>query len=126
MKSLYAKMGTWSPYVLSVLRIVAALVYLQHGLSKVFDFPVPGPSLQGVLILAAFLETVGSLFLLAGAYTRIVAFILSARWPSPISWRTPQSRSFRRSTAETWRFSIASCFSISFSPAPARGAWITR
>jgi putative oxidoreductase len=77
MKSLYAKMGTWSPYVLSVLRIVGALLYLQHGLSKVFDFPVPGPSLQGVLILAAFLETVGSLFLLAGAYTRIVAFILS-------------------------------------------------
>jgi putative oxidoreductase len=77
MKSLYAKMGMWSPYILSVLRIVAALLFLQHGLSKVFGFPVPGPSLQGVLVVAVFLETVGSLFLLAGAYTRIVALILS-------------------------------------------------
>jgi putative oxidoreductase len=50
---------------------------LQHGLSKVFGFPVPGPSLSGLLIVAAFLETLGSLLLLVGAYTRIVAFILS-------------------------------------------------
>ena len=77
MNALYARMETWSPYVLSILRIVAALLYLQHGLSKVFGFPVPGPSLNGLLILAAFLETVGSLLLLVGAYTRIVAFILS-------------------------------------------------
>jgi putative oxidoreductase len=70
-------METLRPYVLSILRIVAALLFLQHGLSKVFGFPVPGPSLHGLLILAAFLETVGALLLLAGAYTRIVAFILS-------------------------------------------------
>ncbi len=45
---------------------------------KPFGFPVPGPpSLNGLLILAAFLEIVGSLMLLVGAYTRIVAFILS-------------------------------------------------
>jgi putative oxidoreductase len=75
--SLYARMEMWRPYVLSILRVVAALLYLQHGLSKVSGFPVPGPSLNGLLILAAFLETVGSLLLLVGAYTRIVAFILS-------------------------------------------------
>ena len=77
MKSVYARMDAWRPYVLSILRIVAALLFLEHGLSKLFDFPVPGPSLQGLLILAAFLESVGALLLLVGAYTRIVAFILS-------------------------------------------------
>ena len=77
MNSLYARMEMFRPTVLSILRIVAALLFLQHGLSKVFGFPVPGPSLHGLLILAAFLETVGSLLLLVGAYTRIVAFILS-------------------------------------------------
>jgi len=77
MTSSYANLDRWRPYVLSILRIVAALLYLQHGLSKVFGFPVPGPSLSGLLILAAFLETVGSLLVLVGAYTRIVAFILS-------------------------------------------------
>ena len=77
MKSVYARMDEWRPYALSILRIVAALLFLEHGISKLFGFPVPGPSLQGLLILAAFLESVGALFLLAGAYTRIVAFILS-------------------------------------------------
>lgn len=71
------RMGTFAPYVLSILRIVTALLFLQHGLSKVFSFPVPGPPLHGLLLLAAFVETVGSLLMLVGAYTRIVAFILS-------------------------------------------------
>jgi putative oxidoreductase len=43
----------------------------------VFGFPAPGPALNGLLVLAAFLETVGALLFLVGAYTRIVAFILS-------------------------------------------------
>jgi putative oxidoreductase len=77
MNALYARLEMWRPSVLSILRIVAALLYLQHGLSKVFSFPVPGPPLHGLFILAAFLETVGSLLLLVGAYTRIAAFILS-------------------------------------------------
>jgi putative oxidoreductase len=77
MNALYTRLETLRPYILSILRIVAALLFLQHGLSKVFGFPVPGPSLHGLLILAAFLETVGALLLLVGAYTRIVAFILS-------------------------------------------------
>ena len=79
MNSLYANMDRWSPHVLSLLRIIAALLFLEHGLSKVFGFPTPGPSLHGLHILAAILETVGSLLLLAGVYTRIVAFILSGQ-----------------------------------------------
>ncbi len=77
MDALYAKMENGRPYVLSILRIVAALLFLEHGLSKVFGFPAAGPPLHGLLVLAAFLETVGALFLLVGAYTRIVAFVLS-------------------------------------------------
>jgi putative oxidoreductase len=75
--SVYASAERWRPYVLSILRIVAALLFLEHGMSKVFGFPTPGPHLQGLLILAAFLETVGGLLLLLGVYTRVVAFILS-------------------------------------------------
>ena len=76
MNSLYARMERFRPTVLSILRIVAALLYLEHGLSKVFGFPVPGPSLHGLLILAAFLETVGTCCC-SWTYARIVAFILS-------------------------------------------------
>ena len=77
MSTFTERMGTFAPYVLSILRIVTALLFLQHGLSKVFSFPVPGPPLHGLLLLAAFVETVGSLLMLVGAYTKIVAFILS-------------------------------------------------
>jgi putative oxidoreductase len=79
MNSLYVRMETWRPYILSILRIVVGLLFLEHGLSKVFDFPAPSPvpSLSGLLVLAAILETIGAALFLVGAYTRIVAFILS-------------------------------------------------
>jgi putative oxidoreductase len=79
MDAVYTRMEMWRPYILSILRIVIGLLFLSHGLSKVFNFPAPSPvpSLSGLLILAAFLETVGAFLFLIGAYTRIVAFILS-------------------------------------------------
>jgi putative oxidoreductase len=79
MNAIYAGMERFRPYILSLLRIVVGLLFLQHGLSKVFNFPAPSPvpSLSGLLILAAILETVGAALFLVGAYTRIVAFILS-------------------------------------------------
>jgi putative oxidoreductase len=77
MNALYATLERSRPAALSILRIVAALLFLEHGLSKVFGFPVAGPPLTGLLIVAAFLETVAALFLLVGAYTRIVVFLLS-------------------------------------------------
>jgi len=79
MNAIYARMERFRPYILSILRIVVGLLFLQHGLSKVFNFPAPSPvgALSGLLILAAFLETVGALLLILGVYSRIVAFILS-------------------------------------------------
>ncbi len=79
MNSIYARMERFRPYILSILRIVVGLLFLEHGLSKVFNFPAPSPvpSLSGLLILAAILETIGAALFLVGAYTRIVAFILS-------------------------------------------------
>jgi putative oxidoreductase len=79
MNSLYTRMETWRPYIPSVLRIVVGLLFLEHGLSKVFNFPAlsPVPSLSGLLILAAILDTIGAALFLVGAFTRIVALILS-------------------------------------------------
>jgi putative oxidoreductase len=79
MNALYSTMERFKPYILSILRIVIGLLFLEHGLSKVFNFPAPSPvpSLSGLLILAAILETIGAALFLVGAYTRIVSFILS-------------------------------------------------
>jgi putative oxidoreductase len=79
MNGLYATLERYRPYILSLLRIIVGLLLLQHGLSKVFNFPAPSPvgALSGLLILAAILETIGAALFLVGAFTQIVAFILS-------------------------------------------------
>ncbi len=67
----------WAPYVLGVVRIVAALLFIEHGLQKVFGFPSAGPTMSPILWLQAAIEVVGGVLLLVGAYTRPVAFLLS-------------------------------------------------
>jgi putative oxidoreductase len=72
----------WEPRVLSILRIMVALLYLQHGLNKLFDFPAtpnhaPYQLMTLVPGVAGLLEVVGSLLLLIGLFTRPVAFLLS-------------------------------------------------
>jgi putative oxidoreductase len=72
--------AAWSPYLLSVLRIVLGLLYMQHGLSKLFAFPSPPPpnfQLLSLLGLAGILETFGGLLMVIGLFTTPVAFILS-------------------------------------------------
>lgn len=73
----------WQGPLLSVLRIVAALLFIEHGTSKLLGFPslpptmtapVPALSFMGI---AGLLEAIGGLFVLAGFLTRPVAFLLS-------------------------------------------------
>lgn len=74
--------GRWAGEALSLLRIVAALLFLLHGTSKLFGFPpfpmaLPQPG--ELLWIAAILELFGGLLLLAGFFSRPVAFILSGQ-----------------------------------------------
>jgi putative oxidoreductase len=71
----------WSPRLLSVLRIMTALMLLEHGTAKFFGFPhvAAFDNLQFMSLLGAagVLEIGGGLLLLIGLFTRPVAFILS-------------------------------------------------
>ena len=71
----------WSPRVLSILRIVAALLFMEHGLMKLFHFPAPQPGapdpLPALLMAAAWIEVVGGGLLALGLFTRAVAFVCS-------------------------------------------------
>jgi putative oxidoreductase len=77
MASLYANLEKGRPYILSVLRIVVALLFLEHGLQKYFGFPSAGPPMTPLLYVQGAIEIVGGILLLIGAYTRPVAFILA-------------------------------------------------
>lgn len=72
--------SAWSSRVLSVLRIVAAFMFMSHGMQKILGFPVPRPPSFHLLSLTGFagvLELFGGILLLVGLFTRPVAFILS-------------------------------------------------
>ncbi|HEU0218689.1 MAG TPA: DoxX family protein [Stellaceae bacterium] len=82
MPQLAALRVAWKPRILSILRIMTGLLYLQHGLSKVFGFPPsanPHPYVLMTLVpgLAGLLELIGGALMTVGLFTRIVAFILS-------------------------------------------------
>jgi len=72
-----------APYLLSILRIAAAFLFVQVGTAKLFAFPaaiLPGGGtapLASLLGVAGILETFGGLLLLLGLFTRPVAFVLS-------------------------------------------------
>ena len=77
------RLAVWSPRVLSLLRVVAALLFMEHGLMKLFHFPAAQPGapdpLPPLLIVAAWLELVGGGLIAVGLFTRPVAFVLSGQ-----------------------------------------------
>jgi putative oxidoreductase len=69
---------TWSPRVLSILRIVAGLLFMEHGLSKYIGFPVtPAFHVAGILWAAGAIEIVAGALIAVGLFTRLAAFIAS-------------------------------------------------
>jgi putative oxidoreductase len=77
MTSLRANLEKGKPYILSVLRIVVALLFLESGLQKYFGFPSAGPQMTWLLYVQGAIEIIGGILLVVGANTRLVAFILS-------------------------------------------------
>ena len=72
--------SNWSGEILSVLRIVTAFMFMQHGGQKLFGFPIaPRGELElfSVIGLAGILEVFGGLLILVGLFTRPVSFLLS-------------------------------------------------
>jgi putative oxidoreductase len=74
---------SWTPYLLSVLRVIAAFLFIQFGTAKLYGLPapiIPGGITApfGTLVwYASVLETYGGLLLFVGLFTRPVAFLLS-------------------------------------------------
>ncbi len=72
---------SWAPRLLSVLRIMTGLLFLQHGTAKLFKIPVipmfANLNLMTPPGIAGIFELVGGLLMILGLFTRSVAFVLS-------------------------------------------------
>lgn len=69
----------WAPRMLSVLRIMTALIFLAHGSQKLLNFPASdfAPAAFSLPWIAGVLELFGGALLVVGLFTRPVAFVLS-------------------------------------------------
>ena len=90
------QLENWSPRVLAVVRIIVALLFIEHGLMKLFAFPaaIPGlPSpLPGIMLAAALIEIVGGAMIAVGLFTRAAAFICSGEMAAAyFMFHAPQS-----------------------------------
>jgi putative oxidoreductase len=114
-----------TPYLLSVLRIVAALLFFEHGTQKLFGYP-PGQPYTGfpnfsLLGIAGMLEVAGGFLVLIGLFTRPVAFILSGEMAVGY-FRAHYPRSFFP-VNNAGEITVMLCFFFLYLSAAGAGVW---
>ena len=69
----------WEPRVLSIVRIMVGLLFMEHGTAKLLGFPTAAmaPAMFSLLWFAGVIEMVGGALVALGLFTRPVAFLLS-------------------------------------------------
>ena len=76
-----SKLNHWSPHALAILRIMTALLFIEHATMKFLAFPAAMPGmtgpLPGMLVAAGLIELVGGTLIALGLFTRPAAFIAS-------------------------------------------------
>ena len=77
---------SWTPYLLSILRIVAGFLFIVHGTQKLYGYPADMPGGPVDLLtrtgVAGVIETVGGALLMLGLLTRLAAFIVAGEMAS--------------------------------------------
>jgi putative oxidoreductase len=70
---------SWAAPLLSVMRIVVGLLFLEHGTGKLLGFPhlPPMGESHGMLVFTGAMELVGGALITLGLFTRPAAFVLS-------------------------------------------------
>ena len=75
--SLSERLSPYQPAALAALRIITALLFIEHGTQKLFGFPPAPYAITTLFFVAGVIELVGGVLILLGLFTRPVAFLLS-------------------------------------------------
>jgi len=116
----------YSDEALSLLRIVAALLFMLHGTSKLFGFPPlpPGmelPAIYSLPWIAGVLEVVGGALLIVGLWSRLTAFVLSGEMA--VAYWMVHAPESPFPTLNGGEAAILYCFVFLFIAAAGPGAW---
>ena len=115
----------WMCHAIGLLRIVTGLLFLQHGTAKIFGFPwvssMAYPQSGSLLWAAGWMEVVGSVLLIAGLFTRPVAFILAGEM-AVAYWMIHAQQSFYPMINEGEK-AILFCFIFLLFAAAGPGKW---
>jgi putative oxidoreductase len=118
-------LSRWQSHLLAILRIVAALLYLEHGTAKLFHFPVAQPGvpdpLPTMLLVAAIIELVVGVLIALGLFTRLAAFIAAGEMAAAY-WIAHAPRGFSPVVNEG-DAAILFCFVFLYIAAAGPGAW---
>ena len=117
----------WTPRALGVLRVVSSFLYLQHGTAKLFHVPHVAMFDQLKLLsvdgCAGVLEVVGSLLVLAGLFTRPVAFLLSGEMAVAYFTVHAQQGHVLAPSLNGGELAVLYCFIFLFLAAAGGGSW---
>jgi putative oxidoreductase len=121
----------WTASTQALLRIVVALLFLQHGLAKLIDFPhmenikqvfsVFGQMSDFFKITAGLIETFGAMLLAVGFFTRGVAFVLCGF--SAVAYFIVHAPQNFFPALNGGEHSVLFCFATLFLAAAGPGAW---
>ncbi len=118
-------MAVMAPRMRAILRIVAALIFMEHGTQKLFGFPAPPasglPPVFSLYWIGAILELGGGLLLMLGLFTRPVAFVLAGEM-AVAYWMFHAPRSFFP-VLNNGDAAILYCFVFLYFVAAGPGAW---
>jgi putative oxidoreductase len=118
----------WSPELLSLLRIIVAFLFFQHGAAKWFAFPaavMPGGGVAAfgsMPWIAAVIETIGGALLLVGLFTRPVAFVLAGEM-AVAYFLGHASKNFLWPTLNGGEPAVFYCFTFLYFSAAGAGPW---
>ncbi|MEZ0244442.1 MAG: DoxX family protein [Sphingomonas sp.] len=111
----------WAPVLLSVMRIVVALAFMQHGTDKLFGFPDFGGSPDALTLPLGILEFGGGGLVMLGLFTRPLAFLLSGQMAVAYWWIHAPGSFYP--AANGGEAAMLYCFAFLFLAAAGGGAW---
>ncbi len=129
-----AWLSKYEPQLLIILRIVAGLLFLEHGMQKILHFPPLLPQMTGamppsvvtLLLVAGVIELIGGVLIIIGLFTRFAAFICSGEM-AVAYWLGHVGRSHSLFPAVNGGdAAILFCFVFLFLAAAGPGSWAVR